>query len=1028
MVLTGTFGFGQWLLSRRRDWSLSITGFLALALIVSTPVPGFAQSAIAGVVRDTSNAVLPGVTVEAASPALIEKVRTAVTDGSGRYQLVDLRPGVYSVTFTLPGFQTVVRGNLTLPASFSATVNAELTVAGVQETVTVTSESPVVDVQSTEATIAFSKELMDAIPTNRMPTSYATFMPSVVTDVGTATPSGPAINGLTAHGSNSFESLMEIDGFDIRNMNNSGGGAFYYYPNQAMSQEVTVTVGSAGADSQMASVTTNVIPREGSNQFTASMALTFTNADLASNNITPALEAQGISKGNIEKQWDYNPSGGGPIIRDKLWFYAAYRYLGFDYNATGSYYNTDPSAWTYVPDLSRPAVGIQDDIGKALRLTWQASPKNKISAFFDHAPFTHYFRGFGATRSPEATTYSPIGPYTDLPLSMMSVSWKSPVTNRLLLEAGFARLDGALPLGRQNDPELFKGPHPWNPNQVSARELTTGVVFRASDRYGEFGSSLSYRIRTALNYVTGSHAFKIGFNDNTGERRQRDVRNGGYNVSLRNSAPTSLTLFAPTDLRQKVNADIGIYAQDQWTLGRATLNLGLRFDYMKAGRPGVTVRGNRDVFPGSAYQGVADIVDPGGEVVNWKDLSPRIGGSYDLFGTGKTALKGFIGKYVQGQSTQLVQASDPQALAILSANRSWNDNGDFLPDCDFSNPDINGECGALSNRNFGLGNPNALTFDPSGMKGFGVRGYTWELSASVQQEVVPGLSVDVGYFRKWAGNFFTEPGNIAVASAYQDNLLIGPQNFSPFCLTVPTDSRLPGGGGNDLCGFYDINPDKFGVSKEVATYATNFGEMSRTYNGLDVNVNGRLPGGVRFMGGLGTGATRVEQCFVIDNPGTYLTPLDPFGSWTQQFCDRHPPFQTQFKGTVILPLPRDVQVTAVYLDTPGPDLSGTSYVATNAEVAPSLGRSLAGGARTITLPLMAEGTLYGERIRRADVRLSKVLRIGRLRVAPALDIFNLLNSSTATDYNLRYGPDWLNATGIQDPRIFRISAQADFEF
>jgi hypothetical protein len=239
---------------------------------------------------------------------------------------------------------------------------------------------------------------------------------------------------------------------------------------------------------------------------------------------------------------------------------------------------------------------------------------------------------------------------------------------------------------------------------------------------------------------------------------------------------------------------------------------------------------------------------------------------------------------------------------------------------------------------------------------------------------------------------------------------------------------LPGGGGNELCGFYDINPDKFGISKEVATYATNFGDLSRIYNGVDVNVNGRLPGGVRFIGGLGTGATRTKQCFVIDNPGTYLTPLDPFGSWTEQFCDRNPPFRTQFKGTVILPLPGDVQVTGIYLDTPGPDLSGTGYVATNAEIAPSLGRNLAGGARTITLPLMAEGTLYGDRIRRADVRLSKVLRIGGLRVVPSLDIFNLLNSSAGTSYNTVYGPEWLNATGIQDPRIFRISAQTDFDF
>ena len=996
---------------------------LAVALLMSLPAMSFAQSSIAGVVRDTSNAVLPGVTVEAASPVLIERVRTAVTDGSGRYSIVDLRPGVYSVTFSLPGFGTVTNEGLVLPASFTATVNADLSLASVQETVTVTSESPVVDIQRTTSTSTFSADVMDAIPTSRMPTSYAVYVPAVITSIGTAAATGPAINALSVHGSNNFESLMQVDGFDIRNMNNSGGGAFYYYPNQGMSQEVTVTIGAAGADSQMASITTNQIPRDGGNRFSSSTSLTFNNNNMQGNNVTPELTAQGIGKSGIAKQWDYNPSGGGPLLRDRLWFYGAFRHWGTEQFATGSYYNVNPAAWVYVPDLSRPALGRVKNVSEAIRLTWQASPRNKFSGFFDHAPFSQPDRNFGATRSPESNTWSMTRPNT-----MTSFTWKSPVTNRLLLEAGMARLDGTLPMAREEDPELFTGPNLWDKTQVSARELTDGRVFRASDRYGIFSSSLNYRLRTAVSYVTGSHALKVGFDDNFGKRTQVDERNHGYNVSLRNGVPTSLTLFSPTDLRQDLDADIGLYVQDQWSIGRATLNLGLRYDYLHASRPGVTVRGNRDVSPGDAFQGVPDIVDPGGDVLRWHDLSPRMGASYDLFGTGKTALKMFLGRYVQGQSIQLTQASDPQSTSILSATRSWNDaNRNFLPDCNFSVGGANGECGALSNQNFGLNNPNALTFDPAGLKGFGVRGYTWETNLSVQHEVMPGVSAEIGYYRKWSGNFYSEPGNLAFASAYQDNLLVTPADYSPYCLTVPKDGRLPGGGGNQLCGFYDINPNRFGQSRQLATYATNYGEFIQHFNGVDFNLNARLVGGGRFMGGASTGRSQVKQCFVIDNPGTYIVPTSVFTSYTEQFCDRKPPFTTQFKGTVIYPLPGGAQVTGVYLDTAGPDLSQTTaYVATVEEIQGSLGRPLSGGARTVSLPLMKDGTMYGDRIRRVDMRLSKVFRIGGLRVAPGLDIFNLLNTSTPVTYNTTYGPVWLNATTIMDPRIFRVSAQIDF--
>ena len=1016
MVLTGKFGLGQWLFSRQRGWSLSMSGFLALAFIIFAPMPGFAQSSIAGVVTDASNAVLPGVTVEASSPALIEKVRTVITDENGRFQVVDLRPGVYSVTFTLTGFKSVVREGLNLPATFTATVNAQMSVGGVEETITVTGESPIVDVQRTAAGTTFSKEVMDAIPTTRMPTSYAVFIPAVQSDISTAAATGPAINGLVVHGSEQFEALMTIDGFDIRNMNNSGGSAFYYYPNQGMTQEVTVTTGAGGAETQMASITTNVIPKDGGNIFAGAFSGAYNNGSMQGDNLNDTLKAQGVAFTGVKSQWDWNPAGGGPIVQNKLWFWGAYRNWGTTQYSPGMYYSKDPNAWVYVPDLSRPALGKVKSDSKALRLTWQASQKNKVSAFYDYQPFTHYYRNFGRTTTPEATTWSPIRPN-----DLLQVTWKSTATTRLLLEAGVTRMNGSLPQYQQKDPELFSGPNAWNPNDVAARELSTGIAYRAAQQYGVFSGSVNYKVRTAASYVTGSHVFKLGFDDNFGNRDTLEQRNGGYTVSLRNGATTSLTLFAPVRYLTRMNADIGIYGQDQWSIGRATFNLGLRYDHLESSNRPTSVEGNAFV-PARQFGG--------GQVVDWNDISPRIGIAYNLFGDGKTAIKFTLGKYPQGQSIQLAQANNPIALSVLTATRTFTDrNGDFVPDCDFNNTAANGECGALSNVNFGKNNTNATTFDPKMLKGWGVRGYEWESSLSMQHELFPGVSVDAGYFRRKAGNFAYEAGNIALAAGYVDNLAVTPADYSPYCLTLPSDRRLPGGGGNQVCGFYDVSPTKFGQGQLFATYASNFpGEMSKTFNGVDFGFNARLAGGLRVTGGTSTGRYRIKQCFVIDDPGTYLNPNAGFSTWTKQWCDRKPPFKTQFKSTIVYPLPWwGVQMSAIYLDVPGPDLSTTSYVATNAEIAPSLGRNLAAGANaTVTLPMMAPGSLYGDRLRRVDLRMGKSFTVGRTKLVPSVDIFNLLNANGVSAYNTRYGPQWLYATTIQDPRVFRISVQANF--
>src|SRR5436309_1033870 len=233
-------------------------------------------------------------------------------------------------------------------------------------------------------------------------------------------------------------------------------------------------------------------------------------------------------------------------------------------------------------------------------------------------------------------------------------------------------------------------------------------------------------------------------------------------------------------------------------------------------------------------------IDGVDQVPIWKDIVPRMGVAYDLFGTGKTAFKFTLSKYMAGETVAFTRSANPVVTSVTSVTRNWSDtNGNFIPDCDLTNPLLNGECGIISNLNFGLANPRATTNDPATNRGWGARGYNWETSAAVQHELMRGLSVNVGYYRRWYGNLTAT-----------DNTLVRPADYDPYCITVPVDSRLPGGGGNQLCGFYDMSLAKFGQVQNNITLAKNFGEEKDIYNGVDVTAQLRLPDGAQISGGI----------------------------------------------------------------------------------------------------------------------------------------------------------------------------------
>ena len=971
------------------------------AFALSLPVVASAQAAISGVVRDASGAVLPGVTVEAASPALIEKVRSAVTDGTGQYAIENLRPGVYSVMFTLAGFAPVQRTGVELSGSFTARINADLRVGGIAETITVSGETPVVDVQSTRQERVLDRELLDALPNSGLRTALGVLIPSVDfrrQDVGGA--GVRAVTGnMVAHGARSEDAGTTLNGMTIASFG-TGAATATIFLNPMGLQEITIDTGSNNAELHAGGVRTNYTLREGGNMFHGVVFGAYAPGKFQSDNLTDKLIARGLGVPNsIKANWDINPAFGGPILRDKIWFFGAARYnVTADYVA-GLYWNknaNNPDAWTYEPDKSRRVWNEQKQPDTQLRLSWQASPRNKVGATYYNTSYCFCPTDASLTLAWEA------GQRADYPFQrLVAGDWTLPLTSRMLIEA-----NGQVYKSQSNR-------SPWSglaQGMIPVQEQSTGMRYRAAEMYRVQDQSV-YTFRGAFSYVTGAHAFKIGGSNRFGDLGQREYDLSPVSYRLRNGVPNRITERALGAWRANVDADLGLFAQDRWTRSKLTLNYGLRYDYFASSYPEqhigpTTLAPRRDItFP--AQPGLGSL----------HDLAPRLGAAYDLRGDGKTALKVSLNRYVlaMGPDVTFIQLANPSRNLVTSATRTWTDTNprDFIPQCDLQNVKANGECGPLSNENFGTVVTN-LSYDKGMLTGWGKRNFNWEVSAGVQRELLPRVSADVTYFRRWYGNF-----------VLVDDLAVGPNDYDRFVITAPRDPRLPGGGGDQVEG-YDIKPAKFGVpAQPFVTLSRKYGKQRDHWDGFDATVNARPRPGIFFQGGVSTGRRVEDNCDIVtqvDNP-------------SQLYCHRTEPFLTLVKGYGSYTIPKaDVQVSATYQTKPGP-LVLAVYTATNAEVAPSLGRSLAGAAPSVDMQLVSPGPytttnggsghLHGERLHQVDLRVSKLLHFGGTRARANVDIYNALNSSAVLAQNDTFS-DWQRPTEILVARFFKFSVQFDF--
>jgi len=936
-------------------------GLLALvagALFMLLPSAAHAQSSIAGVVRDTSGAVLPGVTVEASSPALIEKTRSVVTDASGQYKIVDLRPGAYSVSFSLEGFTTVKREGIELTANFTASVNAEMKVGGLEESITVSGAAPIVDVQTTQQREVLTRAVLDALPTGRNYQTIGATLPSVSMgrfDVGGSTAMQQST--VISAGSTGGDMAMLVDGMNISSSLNSGSVPATYH-NDGAYQEYVYQVSGANAEFSSGGVTINMIPKEGSNQIRSDGVAIYSSTRFQSQNVDAAQRAQGVSvPAKIDKTWDYNFSGGFPIKKDKLWWFTSARFWGYN--------NFAPNA---VDRDGNQVVDDNDVRAWTNRVTGQLGQKNKFTAMYDYLPKYRGHRDIETGNvAPEATVVQ------DTPRSFNTqAKWTSTITSKLLLETGFSEnyYDYTLSYRPEVATEAEKAPY----GDISHLDIVTGRRTVAATR--DFRDIFPfYNLYGASSYITGSHAFRFGVQWGSGWIRSWRDANGDMVQRYSNGVPNSVQRWNFPIPEAKSNLDYlwGVFLQDSWTLRKLTLNPGIRFEAIRGSVPAQTAPAGRFV-PARSFGAIENLP-------NWKNIAPRFGAAYDLFGNGRTAIKGSIGKYMQQEATGFAAKYNP--LVEGSDVVTWNDlNGNDIAE--------DNELGAANNATLGV--RRNINPDPD-MK----RPYQILYNLGVQHQLLSNLSVSANYYRREYKNLVVTK-NLAVPLTAYDLVNIAD----------------PRGNGQTL-PIYNLQRPFLGQVNELdTTSATNW----RHYNGIDFTVNARGSNGLNVAGGVSLGRSIANTCDVGD----------PNQS---RFCDQTQydiPLRKTLKLTWAYPLPWDIRFSGVFqtadgfntTNPPAPLLAQNpdnhlrlyTYNVTRTQL-PSLVQS------NVSVFLDEPGTVIMPRVTQLDLAFSKVVTVGKLRLTPQVDIFNATNNNAVLTLRTVYGPTLGNPNTILSGRLVR---------
>jgi Carboxypeptidase regulatory-like domain len=993
----------------------------AVVCMLALPLVASAQSQIAGTVKDESGGVLPGVTVEVASPALIEKTKSAVTDSNGRYTIVDLRQGTYKVTFSLTGFSTVVRDAVELSANFTAAINADMKVGALEETITVSGQTPLVDVQQAARTQVLTRDIIDSLPSTRNIMSVGSFVPGI--RMGTPDIGGSRSMEQTqprGHGLNTANTVQQVDGMSVNSGETNQAQSYY---DDALSAEVSVTTSALSAENSSGGMRVNSIPKDGGNNVSGSVFLGGTDGNWQSKNINSYLKSQNISSANgVAHIQNFNGSLGGPIQKDKFWFFLAARHISTDELVA----NTPEFIVAPNGDFIRSVLDqyIRDALA---RVTYQANQKNKFAAFMQRT-WKEKGKDFGFGTDPRAATQR--DPHR-AHYAIGQAKWTNTLSSKILLEAGYST--AYQHYNTYNQPErdfaryLADGVT-YNPAWLANAQKTDTALNINKDCAYTFGCttwiSNSNDGRTeatrrvivgTVSYVTGSHNVKAGFQHSSGPNHNYADRQGDLVANYRNGLPATVTVYTtPSGSLSNTNFDLGYFVQDSWTIKRLTLSPGLRVENFNGQIEETTQPVGR--FAPARYFPVVK------NMPNWiGDLAPRISAAYDLFGNGKTAIKGGWGQYYQQQTGNFAQNYVPGAQ---SESRNWFD-------CDINaagsacstlalgtnNDGIvqNNEIGPSSNPTFGT-RPDRNP-DP-GIKRLGNR----ETTVSVSHQVLARVSMTAGYYHRSFQNLSTT-----------DRINASGADYTAFTVPMPaiTSPSLAGGIDATLNGVLDPAQTLTVYKISAAANAIyNAGQVDKNvpdqsiYNGFDLSFQGRLARGATVIGSWTMEKNLSVYCSNNDDPNgptvNDLYTASPVSNGGQ-FCDQRKfsvPFTHEFKASGNTPLAFGVETGVVW----------QSYAGSPRTITYAIPSALFPGGQTKseTVVLNTPGSLYYPRYNQLDVNFKKNFRAGRKTFSGQLDVFNALNGNAVFTRNNAIGSALGQVQTILQGRLYRLAFQMRF--
>ena len=940
-----------------------ITAFLLAASTAAAQ--SFGAATIHGKVIDESGAAVPGVTTTGRSSALQLPAVTVITDSAGDYTFKSLPPGIYVLRFELSGFQTVVREGIVLSAGFDARVDVTLKVGAVEETVTVSRPSPVVDVSSTAVSATINREILDVIPTSKSLAEAIAMAPGVrysgAIDVG-GNRTASFGDGGTNFGSSQQSPFLE--GINVRLFE---GGSEAYLDQRSL-QEIQVKAVGNDAEVGPPGLAWNGIVKSGGNQFHALGSVEKQWPGLQSNNVDAALSTQGVdpSGNGIVAYTDLSANLGGPIVKDKVWFFAAERWIRREANVIGFASAPGPDGKYGTAD-DVPGTGLIDNTGQTIKGSYQLSKQIRLIGFYQRSLKHEFRRNAGPFFPQEATWdywYDP-HPY--------KIELETTPSDRML----FTALWGRSPYFAQWRPQSNL---PGTPvTQDIATHIQTGSALTAYNPNinSLFTASLSYFPRRSL---AGRHEVKLGFQwqHQLYGAGNPNMTNGNYILIFDNGAPFEVaTMNRPVDATAEMN-NPSAYVRDTWRFSRVTANLGLRYEEYRAYTNDATKVqgdfGNAGFFSGA-------------EVAKWNNFAPRLGVAWDLWGTGKSVLKAQWGRFNHESSASFALGFSRAVLNTTTYR--WHDtNHNNVWDPGEVNLDPNGpdfvSIASASGATTALPNPvvNPNLTSP----------YTTEASLAWEQELRPNVALRVLAIYKTVNGLYD-----------QVNAL---RPYSSWSTAIPRIDPGPDGvqGTADDRGtvaIYDFTSGYRGSAFVGTEYVNRDSAHNDSFKGFETTLTKRLN---RRWGGQASFQVIKNHRWikgVPSSPNDLYFPLDETVDWSGKVL-----------GSYLAP--KEIEAS-VLLNV----LAGTpNYRTYTFRSVPNVG--------TVSIPLESFGSERAPAQRVLNLRIARAFRLSSRTLTLTMQVYNLLNTNSATTVSYDSGPTFGRVSVIVPPRIARLGVEFAF--